>query len=118
VEPLAEYFDAVAYRRREADPEEERRLTAAFLESVTEQGLVVRPLRAGNAGMVEVFDPEPDRAAAEAQREATAAQTRLDEFREVHREEIAADARRAEMERIRDALAGDDPAAVREALGG
>lgn len=116
LQPLRDYSEGVRYRKRDADADEEERLVAELLARVEAEGLTLRPMAAGNPGVLEVHDPKPDHEAAEAHQELRAAKSERDAFAREHADEIEAEANRAEMERLRDALAGDDPEAVRAAL--
>jgi hypothetical protein len=116
---LVSYRDAILHRSPdstpEADrPERERELTRNFTEAIEKRGLVLWAL--GNGGGVSIIDPSIDREFEEANRALTEAARAVNGFESEHREKLEAERKRSEMERVREALAGDDPDVVREAL--
>lgn len=87
-----------------------------LLEEVCERRLAFD--LAGAERALVIFDPEvrkEERAAREAK---ALADRRLRNFESTHGEALAAEARRAEAERIRASLRGDDPDAIRRAIQG
>jgi len=117
---LVAYRDAIEAKKPGATPEEdrpdtERELTRAYCEAVMQRGLVLMPV--GQRGVeVMVIDPSLDaeyRAATAAQVKATRA---VSDFRAKHAADLEDERRRADADRIRDALAGDDGDAIREVL--
>lgn len=115
--PLADYYRAVETRRRGEDPGEARRLQREAFELVERDGLLVQPFDATRPGAgFRVHDPRPQAALDAALAEVREARRARDDFAREHQDELAREAGRAEAERIREALRGDDPGAIREAL--
>lgn len=114
VSELKAYGDDVAFRRQDPDEAEQRRLTLRLLERIRDEGLLLDAVRGG----LRIEDPRPVRELAEATAAGREAARRCEEFARANREGIEAERSRAEMDRVRDALAGDDPARLREALAG
>lgn len=114
VSDLHAYGDDVAFKRREPDESEQRRLTMELLDRVREEGLLLESIRGG----LRISDPRPAAEHREATAAAAGAHRRRAEFERANREGIEVERRQADMDRVRDALAGDDPAALREALAG
>lgn len=114
VDPTADltaYRDGVGFRQREADVEAQRQLTRALFERIEADGLVLEAA-GGGAGMLIVRDPavmQELEDAAEAKAEVT---QRLRTFEGKHADVLKAEADAAEAQRIRDALASDDPSEI------
>lgn len=114
VSDLHAYGDDVAFKRREPDESEQRRVTLELLDRVRDEGLLLESVRGG----LRISDPRPAAEHREATAAAAEAHRRRAEFERANRRGIEAERRRADMDRVRGALAGDDPAALREALAG
>lgn len=116
---LVTYRDAIQLRKADATPieerpEKERELTAEFFEKVRERGLVLAA--AGNGGAVTIVDPSIDREAEAANAALVAARRERDEFAAENAEGIEQERKQAEMERLREAIQGDDPDALADAI--
>jgi len=109
---LREYADDVLYKRRDPDDEFHRRLSAEFGRRVGERGLVLEL----DGLRLRVSDPEPRLAYEAAVLHHREAQRAVRTFERDHAEEIAAAKNAEKMDALRSAIAGDDPAAVRDAL--
>lgn len=111
---LTRYRNAVIHRQRSADPAEARRLTSELGQRIQSDGLVFETMGTGGALMVR--DPavaaEVDSASADL---ASAKRARAD-FLRLRGNEVVAERKREAMKGLRDALAGDDPDRLREAL--
>lgn len=113
IEPLWGYCEDVAHRKRTPDPELHRRLTLDLLESVHAHGYV---LNVPGRGLLQVVDPALDDELPRAEAAHREAVRLRDSFAMDHADQLADERRAAEMERVREALAGSDPDALREAL--
>jgi hypothetical protein len=110
---VIDYHRDVEARRREADTEELHRLTAEACERIKERGLVfVVPA----AGTIRLTDPSYDEALDTALAEWNRAKADRDVFAMESHLERKAEADREMMDRVRAALDGNDPDALREAL--
>jgi hypothetical protein len=123
IAPYADYLKDKEYGRNgetrgEPDPNVMASLTADMLEAIQSEGLhlVPRNVEVPAAGLV-VVDPRPAEALRSAEVARDAARRDLAAFDREHGDELARQRNAAEAERIRSALAGDDPAAIREAIG-
>jgi hypothetical protein len=120
---LLAYADAVAFKLPDAPPEEdrparERELTDAFLDAVRERGLIVHAHR-DQGDTVTLVDPGlADDPSAEADRELATARREREAFTEAEVEGLEAERRATDAAQIRDALKGDDPDAIRDAING
>ena len=112
---LTAYRDGVQYRRREPDVDEQRRLTQELFDRVTANGYVLEAV-GGGAGVLIVRDPAVMRELEEATEALSEIKRERRAFAAEHADEIDAERRAADAQAIRDAIAGDDPDAVREAL--
>jgi hypothetical protein len=112
--PLADYGDAVAFKKREADEEEHRRAQDEVLGEIRERGLLLRHV---GRGLLQVTDPGLEDEIATARRAYLVAKRERETFAQENADGLRDEHEAAEMRRLRDAIAGDDPAAVREALG-
>jgi hypothetical protein len=121
VAPLIEFTEAVEHNRPDAPPEDERadrkrELIREFFKAVEERGLTLDPVRSSRGFALAVVDPNIDAdydAALAAKNEAVAA---LRQFDRDHGDELQAERAKADADAIRQALAGDDPEAIRAAL--
>lgn len=118
---LLAYRDEIAHKKPTATPpddrpQRERDLTDAFCAALAERGLVLEAV--GNGGGVNIIDPSINDDLDAADREVVAARQERDDFARENAEGIAAEGRAAEAAKIREALEGDDPEAIREALNG
>jgi hypothetical protein len=116
---LIEYRDAIEAKKPSATPEadrpaRERELTDAFLDAIRERGLVLMPVGAGTELLVldPTLTPEYDAALA-AQIKAN---QEVKRFKVLCAEQLDEERRKADADRIKGALAGDDGDAIREAL--
>lgn len=115
-EPLTAYLAGVQHRRHELDPEKRARMTADLLERIATDGFTLDPLPGQGIGVVRITDPRPDQGAASAYCTLREAKRRLDEFAQTNAAGLQAERDRDRMERVREAIRGDDPAALVEAL--
>ncbi len=113
---LTAYRDQVRHRQRVADLDEQRTLTRALCERVQRAGLVFET--AGTGGTLVVRDPRVMSDLEDARSALDTAKRARAEFLHVHGAEVDAERKHAEMDRIREALDGEDPARLREALVG
>lgn len=118
---LIAFRDDIAHRKPTATPPDERRdrqreLTEAFCADLIERGLVLEAV--GNGGAVDIIDPTINDDLKAAERDWLAAQRERDSFASESAEGIAAEVKAQEAATIREALEGDDPDAIREALNG
>ncbi|MEK6276936.1 MAG: hypothetical protein AABM29_02850 [Actinomycetota bacterium] len=114
--PLDQYGHAVAVKRRAPDPEEARRLTLELLERVETEGLLLEVARSHGRGLLFARDPRVQVELADAERAKTEIVNRRRDFLTEHGDALKAEADASDMREMRDALASDDPARVREAL--
>lgn len=122
IAPYADYLKDKLYgrnghQRGEPEPEVMARLTRDMLTAIERDGLhlVPRNPEIPAAGLI-VTDPRPLDALRSAEVARNAARRDLATFRAENDDAIRRERDRAEAARIRDALAGDDPAAIRQAL--
>jgi hypothetical protein len=121
VAPLIDFTDAIRNNRPDATPEADRadrkrELIREFFDAIEERGLTLDPVRSNEGFALAVADPNIDAeydAALKAKNEATAA---LRGFDRDHGDELRAERDKADADAIREALAGDDPEAIRAAL--
>jgi len=115
--PLAAYHAEVLHRQRDADGDEARRLTLEVLLRITDDGLLLEPLDPTvPARGLRVVDPGPARALEDASSAADAARVERDTFKAEVKDLLEEADARTRMSRVRDALDGEDPAALRDAL--
>lgn len=115
VRPLIDYRDDVDFNRRSADLGEAQRLTRDLCERVIDGDLVFEAV-ASLPGALIVRDPSVQ-AEAESAREAyDRATVERGAFVRRHGDDLQAERDAAEMGRLREAIAGDDPTALRRAL--
>jgi hypothetical protein len=115
--PLHEYANDVRFKRRHPDPAEAKRLSEAFIKRVDAEGMVFGVSSAGPlTGELILLDLHADAARDAAEAQHRAAQRARRDFEREHAEDLRVDHQRAEMDRIRRALAGNDPQAARAAL--
>jgi hypothetical protein len=116
---LIAYRDAIEARKPSATPEaerpaRERELTAAYCDVVRQRGLVLMPV--GQGTEIRVIDPalaaEYDAALAES----VVASRAVKDFQKENATALAAERRRTDADKIREAISGDDGDAIREAL--
>jgi hypothetical protein len=117
--PLQKFRDDIQLQRPGAVPPEnrataEKGLTDQFLHEVSRRGIVLRVFGSGNA--VELVDPAVLRDLDEAEAAYTAIGNEIREFETLAADELEAERKAADAARIKDALAGDDGDAIREAL--
>jgi len=98
--------------------EKHRELTCEFLRAVEERGLVVTPAGTERGWGVAITDPAIDLEIESTLAEASEARAALAAFDAEHGETLAAEQKAAEAQKIRDALDGDDPDAIRELING
>jgi hypothetical protein len=118
--PLVKYRDDIDFKRPGATPVDERpakerELTDEFLSAIRERGLVVTVL-GSTGGAVAVVDPALYRDLDAAEAEAADLNRQIRELEADHAADLDAERKQAEATRIKDALAGDDADAIREAL--
>lgn len=118
VGPLARYHQQVATRGREEDAAEGGRLTREMLAKIeADPNLELVPIDPSRPGAgLRVHDYGPSRAVNAAAEEMRVAKEARDAFAAEHAIELRTEANRAEAEKIRQALAGDDPEAIRRAI--
>lgn len=115
--PLAGYHREVKYRRRHVDRQEEARLVDELLAAVQTEGVSLVPADPHvPAKGLRVVDHREQLELARAEAAANEVRGERDRFLGEHGAELAAEESRAEMDRIRDALRGDDPEALRREL--
>jgi hypothetical protein len=113
---VVSYDRDVFFRRGEADPAEAQRITAEACARIVADGLVLVPLGDVPASGVRVFNPAVESDLADATAALNDVQAKRSAFARDHAVALDAERDREAMGRVRDALAGDDPAALREAL--
>jgi hypothetical protein len=116
---LSEYRDRIDAKKPGATPPSdrparERELTDQFLAAVKERGLVVKAL--GHGESVQLVDADFEREFDESEREMIATGIAVQKFEKDHAPDLEAERRKADAANIKDALAGDDADAIREAL--
>lgn len=124
--PLVKFHDDIAFDKPSAVPEaereqRERELIEQFISTVRERGLVLRPVRkvttsGAPTSTIEVVDPSVSAAVIEAEADRNEIHRQVSAFNEAHAADLIAEARKADADRIKDALSGDDGDAIREAL--
>lgn len=112
---LSQYRDDVQFKRRESSIEDQLRLTRELFERIEDRGLVLEA-SGGGRGLLIVRDPSLVQEAEDARVAVNDAKRELSAFRAEHDGAIEAERKRVEAEAIREALAGDDPDKLREAL--
>lgn len=118
--PLVKFRDDIDFKRPDATPVEERpakerELTDEFMDAIRERGLVLTVL-GSTGGAVAIVDPALYRELDAAEAEATDLNRQIRELEADHAADFEAERKQAEAARIKDALAGDDADAIREAL--
>jgi hypothetical protein len=114
--PISELRDQILFKQlQDEDPETaRRRVTLQLLDKMVVEGLLFEP---GSApAEIRISDPGLQEREASAATRLADASRELEDFRDQHAEEIARAEDAAEMQRLRDALGGDDPTAVRELI--
>lgn len=116
---LIAYRDAIEARKPSATPEadrpaRERELTAAYCDVVKQRGLVLMPV--GQGTEVRVIDPSLTAEYDAALAESIQASRAVKDFQRENATALAAERRRADADKIREAISGDDGDAIREAL--
>jgi hypothetical protein len=115
--PLAAYHAEVLHRRRDDDGDEARRLTLEVLLRITDDDLLLEPLDPTvPARGLRVVDPGPARALEEASSAADAARVERDTFKAEAKDLLEEADARTRMSRVRNALDGESPAELREAI--
>lgn len=119
---LVKFRDDILMRKPDAVPVEEREakareLTSQLLDFMGEHGLIFEAL-GPRGGTVSITDPSVGVEVREADADVLAARRGLADFKDENREALDAEGRAAEAARIRAALEGDDPEAIREAITG
>lgn len=120
VSDLAALRDSILYRKPDAPeiedrPARERDLTVEFCKAIIErEDLVFFPL--GNSDNLAVRDLSIDRDAAASNLASVAARKRLRDYEDTNREGLKAEKDHAAMEKVRDAIASDDPEKLAEVL--
>jgi hypothetical protein len=116
---LAKYRDSLLFdHSKQPDFDEQRELTRRFCERLLADGLTLEVRGSGGAISLSVTDPAIDIELEAARTAHTEARAAVRRFRTENAEGLAKEADRSRMEKLRDALKGDDPEAVRRALGG
>ena len=121
--PLVDFRAAIDNERPDAVPLDERtdrqrELARELFEAIEGHGLLLTPVRSPEGWALGVTDPNVDadyEAALAAWNDALSA---IRDFERDHGEDLKAEQRKAEADAIRDALAGDDPDAIRAAING
>lgn len=117
--PLAAYHRAVQYRQRDADPEEERRLVNDLLRAEQGDGVSLVPVDPlVPAKGFRVIDRRETLHLQRVEAEANAVRAERNRFLAEYGDDLAAEERAEEMDRIRAALSGDDPDALRQEFAG
>jgi hypothetical protein len=121
VAPLVEFTDAIDHNRPDATPEADRadrkrELIREFFDAIEERGLTLDPVRSNEGFALAITDPSIDADYAAALRAKNEAVAALREFDRDHGEQLQAERDKADADAIREALAGDDPEAIRAAL--
>lgn len=117
--PLTDYHRGVTYKRRRPDRAEEGRLVRELLAEVQRDGVSLVPVDPTVAAKgLRVLDRREQLAVAKAEAAANEVRRERDRFAAQHADDLAAEESDAEMERIREALAGRDPDALRRELAG
>lgn len=116
---LIAYRDAIEAKKPSATPEadrpaRERELTAAYCDVVKQRGLVLMPV--GQGTEVRVIDPALTAEYDAALAESMIASRAVENFQRENATALAAERRRADADKIREAISGDDGDAIREAL--
>jgi hypothetical protein len=124
--PLVKFHDDIAFDKPSAVPEaereqRERELIEQFISTVRERGLVLRPVRkvttsGAPTSTIEVVDPSVSAEVIQAEADRNEIHRQVSAFNEAHAADLIAEARKADADRIKDALSGDDGDAIREAL--
>jgi hypothetical protein len=112
-EDLNRYFREVQARVRDAEVDAERELTAELCKRMVDHGYV---FECPQPGVLTMRDPAIEAAIAAALAKLNEARAERERYAQATAKQRAAEARKAEADRIREALAGDDPDAIREAL--
>jgi hypothetical protein len=121
VAPLIDFTDAIRNSRPDAAPEDERadrkrELIREFFDAIEERGLTLDPVRSNEGFALAVVDPSVDAEYAAALAVKNEAAAALRGFDRDHGDELQAERDKADADAIREALAGDDPEAIRAAL--
>jgi hypothetical protein len=120
--PLVKFRDDIDFKRPGATPPEdrparERELADQFLDAVRERGLVLTVI-GSSGGAVAIVDPALYRELDAAEAEAADLNRQARDLERTHAADLEQERKAAEAARIKDALAGDDADAIREALAG
>jgi hypothetical protein len=125
--PLVEFHDSIAFQKPDATPEadrpeRERELIEQFVATVKERGLLLRPVRklttaGAPTSTVEVVDPSLGAEVESAEADRNALHAQIARLKSDHAADLEAERRKADADRIKGALGGDDGDAIRAALG-
>lgn len=110
---LADYWDAVRFKKRLPSGEDHKRLSRELAQKVLDEGLLFDDV-GGNALIIE--NPAALERVEKAEADYIEARTARRQYSAEFAEEIAAERGAAKMVGVRDALKGDDPAALDLAL--
>ncbi len=110
---LRDYCDAVAFSKRDPDPEEHARLTKEFLTQIEESGFL---LDANKTGQIRVVDPARETEEQDANRDLVVAKAARRKFLEENAEKIEAEKLLEESGRFRAATEAGDIDTVNEIL--
>jgi hypothetical protein len=119
--PLIDFTEAIDNKRPDATPEDERadrqrELMADLFAAVDERGLSLEPVRSNEGFALAVVDPNIDADYTAALDAKNAAVNDLRQFDRDHGDDLQTERKKADADAIRQALAGDDPDAIRAAL--
>jgi len=115
---LAEHYKPLR-GQGDADKDTARKLTVDVLRRIEKDDLLLEPLDPLRpAAGLKIVDPRPYRAQQEAHDAATAARNERDSFAVECRALLETAAARDAVDRVKDALDGEDPDVLREALAG
>jgi hypothetical protein len=118
---LAEFHNAINFHKPEAvvpekRAEREAELTATLLDSIREEGLTLVPVVGNGRPALVIHDPAVDEELNAALAKVNDLSRDIAHFVSIHGADLEAERSKAEADRIRETLEGDDPAAMRDAL--
>lgn len=121
VTPLIEFTEAIRNNLPDATPEAERadrkrELIREFFDAIEERRLTLDPVRSNEGFALAVTDPSIDAEYDDALRAKNGTAAAIREFDRDHGDQLQAERDKADAAAIREALAGDDPEAIRAAL--
>jgi hypothetical protein len=118
---LSAFHNAIDFQKPDATVPEERaereaELSAATLDAIRDSGLTVRPIPTNGRVALLILDPHVDEELNAALAVVNDFNREIAHFVSIHAADLEAERGKAEMEKIREVIQGDDPEAARDLL--